>query len=79
MYVVEMDMCHIILGRPLLFDMDAQHKGRDNVYIILWDGHKIIFQPVQEEAIATPTRSKSKQVHLTTGPKFMEEVRGARE
>lgn len=72
-------MCHIILGRPLLFDVDTQYKGRYNVYIILWDGQKIIFQPVQEGAITTPTHSKSKQVLITIGPNFMEEVRGARE
>lgn len=25
--VVEMDVCHMILGRPWQFDVDAQHKG----------------------------------------------------
>jgi hypothetical protein len=32
--VVEMDECHLILGRPWQFDMDAQHQERANVYII---------------------------------------------
>ena len=31
--VVEMDACHMILGRPWQSDVDATHKGRDNVYI----------------------------------------------
>jgi hypothetical protein len=36
--VVKRDACHIIIGRPWQFDVDAQHKGRDNIYIIFWDG-----------------------------------------
>jgi hypothetical protein len=44
--VVEMDVCHIILGRLWQFDVDAQHKGRDNVYIIFEDGYKITFCPL---------------------------------
>jgi hypothetical protein len=36
--VVEMDACHMILGRPWQFDMDATYKGRDNVYIFMKGG-----------------------------------------
>jgi len=36
--VVEMDACHMILGRPWQFDMDATNKGRDNVYIFMKGG-----------------------------------------
>jgi hypothetical protein len=41
--VVEMDACHLILGRPWQFDVDAQQQGRANVYTIFWDGWKITF------------------------------------
>ncbi|KAG6764346.1 hypothetical protein POTOM_031812 [Populus tomentosa] len=29
--VVEMDVCHVIRGRPWQFDVDATYKGRDNL------------------------------------------------
>lgn len=29
---VEMDVCHILLGRPCQFDVDSTYKGHDNVY-----------------------------------------------
>lgn len=77
--VVEMDACHMILGRPWQFDVDAQHKGRDNVYILFKDKRKIVLRPLQEETFHTHAHSLGKQVLLTTGQKFLEDVREARE
>ena len=31
--VVDMNACQILLGRPWQFDVNALHKGKDNVYI----------------------------------------------
>ena len=31
--VVEMDACHLILGRPWQYDVDATHRCKDNVYV----------------------------------------------
>lgn len=31
--VVEMDACHLLLGRPWQYDVDARHEGRKNVYV----------------------------------------------
>ena len=33
--VVDMDKCHILLGRSWQHDVDAIHKGRDNIYVLL--------------------------------------------
>lgn len=30
--VIDIDACHLLLGRLLQFDVDAVHMGRDNVY-----------------------------------------------
>jgi hypothetical protein len=30
--VVPMNACHLLLGRPWQFDLDATHKGRSNCY-----------------------------------------------
>ncbi|WVZ52592.1 hypothetical protein U9M48_003638 [Paspalum notatum var. saurae] len=40
--VVDVDASHILLGRPWQFDVDAIHKGRDNIYSFIWNKRKII-------------------------------------
>ncbi|WVZ80346.1 hypothetical protein U9M48_027830 [Paspalum notatum var. saurae] len=45
--VVDMDASHILLGRPWQFDVDATHKGRDNIYSFIWNKRKIIILPNQ--------------------------------
>lgn len=35
--VVNMEACHMLLGRPWQSDCDATHRGRDNVYIFVKD------------------------------------------
>jgi hypothetical protein len=74
--VVEMDACHLILGRPWQFDMDAQQQGRANVYTIFQDGRKITFRPLQE--VKNSTHFKGKPVLLSTGSEFIE-VKEARD
>ena len=46
--VVEMDTCHMILGRPWQFNNGATHKSRDNVYIFKKDGRRIVLKPLTE-------------------------------
>nr|GLL31626.1 uncharacterized protein LOC109163967 [Ipomoea trifida] len=43
--VIDMDACHILLGRPWQFDVDATHHGRQNVYAFLWKNKKIVIPP----------------------------------
>jgi hypothetical protein len=76
---VEMDACHIILGRPWQYDMDAQHKGRDNIYIVFQDGQKIIFRPLKEDSIEVLVRKKKQPILLTKASELLEEAKGARE
>ena len=33
--VTDMDKCHIILERQRQYDVDATHKGRENIYVHL--------------------------------------------
>ena len=32
--VVEMNVCHLILGRPWKYDVDATHRYKDNVCVL---------------------------------------------
>lgn len=33
--VVDMDACHVLLGRPWQHDVDATHKGRQNICVLV--------------------------------------------
>ena len=72
--MVEMDACHVILGRPWQFDVDATYKGRDNVYVFMKGGHKVVLDSIREEFSAEKPKIKEKPV-LVNGNKFMEEAR----
>ena len=39
--VVDMDACHILLGRPWLFNVDATYIGKDNTYSFWWHDEKM--------------------------------------
>lgn len=45
--VVEMDACHILLGRPWQYDKDAMHSGRKNTYSFTRDKVKYALTPLQ--------------------------------
>ena len=36
--VIEMDACHLILGRCWKYDVDATHRYKDNVYVFYKNG-----------------------------------------
>ncbi|XP_045792157.1 uncharacterized protein LOC123886936 [Trifolium pratense] len=44
--VLDMDVCHVLLGRPWQFDNDITYRGRDNVMMFTWGTHKISMAPV---------------------------------
>lgn len=33
--IIDMDACHMLLGRPWQFDLDFTHKGKDNVRLYM--------------------------------------------
>ena len=44
--VVPMTVCHLLLGRPWLYDHHVQHNGRANTYHLEFEGKKINLQPM---------------------------------
>lgn len=44
--VVDMDVCHILLGRPWQCDNQAIHQSRVNTYEFMWLGKKIVLLPL---------------------------------
>ncbi|KAD2113026.1 hypothetical protein E3N88_41812 [Mikania micrantha] len=55
--IIPMDACHILLGRPWLFDRRVMHDGFLNTYTFIHNNHKIILTPVIPKTI-TPTPQK---------------------
>ena len=44
--VVDMNACHILLGRPLQYDVDATHRGQENIYVFPWKGKRVSTRPI---------------------------------
>jgi len=40
-----MDKCHILLGRLWQRDVDATHKGNENIYMFPWKGQRVALKP----------------------------------
>ena len=47
--VVEMNVCHILLGRPCLFDRKVLHDGRENSYEVIKNGQRYKLTPMRED------------------------------
>ncbi|XP_011002776.1 PREDICTED: uncharacterized protein LOC105109690 [Populus euphratica] len=77
--VVEMDACHIILGRPWQYDVDATYRGRDNVYVFMKGGLMVVLGPIKKEFASIKPKLQGKPILLVYGGKFMEEIKEVRE
>jgi hypothetical protein len=44
--VIPMQACHLLLGRPWLFDRQVQYDGRRNTYSFNFEGWRLILQPM---------------------------------
>uniref|UniRef100_A0A5B7BER3 RNA-directed DNA polymerase n=1 Tax=Davidia involucrata TaxID=16924 RepID=A0A5B7BER3_DAVIN len=76
--IVDMDACHVLLGRPWQFDVDATHKGKDNTYLFWWHDKKVVLVP-NEKGSNLPKTSKVEGRSLLTvaGSQFMEDAKEA--
>lgn len=61
--VLEMDACHVLLGRPWQFDLQAIHKGCENTYEFNRMGKNIVLLPSNVETKGKrDTQGSSKQL-----------------
>ena len=49
--VVEMDACHLIVGRPWQYHVDATHRCKDNVYVFFKNGIRIVLGPIKDSSV----------------------------
>ncbi|XP_022149987.1 uncharacterized protein LOC111018269 [Momordica charantia] len=68
--VIDMDVCHIFLGRPWQYDTQALHKGSENTYEFSWMGKTVVLLPLQSQQEAT-TAAKGHLFHVCSGKHFL--------
>ncbi|KAI0514154.1 hypothetical protein KFK09_010188 [Dendrobium nobile] len=64
--IIDMDVCHIILGRPWQYDVGAIYDGRSNSYSFEWKGKRLKLLPYQADHIET-SKAKAAVMHLVSG------------
>jgi phage FluMu protein Com len=76
--VVEMDACHVLLGRPWQFDVDATHRGRDKMYVFSWNNKQIIVVPSHPSSISLKVEEKTLLSVALNENEFMEDMKKAK-
>ncbi|GJY75888.1 transposon ty3-I gag-pol polyprotein [Tanacetum coccineum] len=66
--VVDMEACHVLLGRPWQHDVDATHQGKSNMYLFKWSGKTIAMLPL---GVVSPKKALESKtlVTLVASPK----------
>lgn len=49
--IIPMRACHILLGRPWLFDQKVQCNGYRNTYSFLYKGKKLVLKPMKVQEL----------------------------
>lgn len=71
-----MDVGHIILGRPWLYDLDVTLYGRSNSCSFMFEGKKIVLNPLKPKPIDMSKKKeapKAKDLNIIS-PKAFERV-----
>jgi hypothetical protein len=53
--VIPMQACHVLLGRPWLYDRRVMYDGFANTYTFLCKGRKIVLKPMKIQDFSTPS------------------------
>ena len=48
--VLPMDVAHVLLGRPWLYDLNVTNFGKDNIYSFEYKGKNIILRPAKPKS-----------------------------
>ena len=58
--ILDMDDCHVLLGRPWQSDLSMVHKGKENTYTFSKDGQRFTLCPCSNEDKSTISKAKTK-------------------
>ncbi|KAI0498570.1 hypothetical protein KFK09_019458 [Dendrobium nobile] len=68
--VLDMDVCHVILGRPWQFDVGAIYDGKANTYSLEWKGKRLRLLS-QATSNASKTADVKSAMHIVNGNTLM--------
>lgn len=57
--VVDMHVCHLLLGRPWQFDVDVVHSRRDNMHKLWWSSKKVRLVPLTNNKKSSKIEGKN--------------------
>jgi hypothetical protein len=71
-YVIPMDVCHLLLGRPWQYDINVIHDGRMNTYTLEKNGRTHMLLPIKDKEVRPEVRNT---VLLMSGKELITEVK----
>jgi hypothetical protein len=74
--VIHMDVCHVLLGRPLRYDRNFIHDGRRNTYTLDKNGRTHMLLPIEENKEKDEARTS---ILLMSGKELLNEVKKEQE
>jgi hypothetical protein len=69
---IPMDVCHLLLGRPLQYDRNVIHDGRMNTYTLEKNGRTHMLLPIKDKEVKLEVRNI---VLLMSGKELLTEVK----
>lgn len=72
--VVDMHVCHLLLGRPWQFDVDVVHSRRDNMHKLWWSSKKVRLVPLMNNKKSS--KIEGKNFMTIKGKNFMTIIKG---
>lgn len=75
--VLPMDVAHILLGRPWLYDLDVCNYGRSNTFSFVHDGKKLVLKPAKPSDKKEPPtdRNPTRPLHILNKKQFENDSR----
>jgi hypothetical protein len=70
--VITMDVCHVLLGRPLQYDINGIHDGRENTYTLENNGRTHMLLPIKENKLKEESITS---ILLMSGKEILSEVK----
>ncbi|GKA13938.1 transposon ty3-I gag-pol polyprotein [Tanacetum coccineum] len=74
--IVDMDACHILLGRPWEYDVNAIHKGKENTYSFIINGVKKVLVPLIDKNKSKDSEATRNNMMILNHGDFNDQIKG---
>ena len=65
--MMKMSACHLLLGRPWMFNRRVQHDGYHNTYSFTKDGYKVVLKPMHPGEFAKRLKLERAELMIRSG------------